>query len=362
MKIGILTYHRSNNYGALLQAIALREVLSDMGHEVSFIDYWPAYHKHMYAIFSFSLMLSLKGFQKKVSYLASCIYRYPYRKKRKDNFERFIQTYIEPYLSSVEETYDIIVHGSDQIWRKQPEIKTYNPIYFGKHSICTSKKISYAASMGIISNDKNDKHIIKEYLSNLDTISVREKELRELVTGLGYDCKICLDPTLLLNNEQWHSLINFEPTIPGIISGKYVLHYKLLNNSFDEQAIKEFAKRRDIELITLYGDPTKETENKITTASPEQMLSLINGAEYVFTSSYHGMVFSILFHKPFYASFSRNVGRAKSLLSDLHLSERLLEPKAPIPQSECLIDFSKVDDILKSKRKPSLDYLEKIVK
>ena len=66
MKIGILTYHRSNNYGALLQAIALKKVLSDMGHKVTFIDYWPAYHRQMYALFSFSWMLAQKGVKKKL--------------------------------------------------------------------------------------------------------------------------------------------------------------------------------------------------------------------------------------------------------------------------------------------------------
>ena len=70
MKIGILTYHRSNNYGALLQAIALRKVLADMGHEVSFIDYWPAYHRHIYEAFSIASLKyrSLKGNYNYINY------------------------------------------------------------------------------------------------------------------------------------------------------------------------------------------------------------------------------------------------------------------------------------------------------
>lgn len=76
MKIGILTYHRSHNYGALLQGIALREVLKRMGHEVTFIDYWPAYHRHMYALFSFPWMMSRKGVKGKLSYLKSCLWKH----------------------------------------------------------------------------------------------------------------------------------------------------------------------------------------------------------------------------------------------------------------------------------------------
>lgn len=357
MKIGILTYHRSNNYGALLQAIALRRVLADMGHEVSFIDYWPVYHQHMYSVFDFAFLRN-KTFKFKIRYICSIIRKYHWIKKRIQNFEDFRSVYIYPYLSSVDDSFDMVVCGSDQIWRKQREIHEYNPVYFGKNDIKASRQVSYAASMGYITYEESDKKVLKDYLSHLDYISVREKDLKKLVDELGYNNELSLDPTLLLNREQWYSLINLK----SMTLHKYVLYYKLLGNSFDEQAIRTFAKERNLQLITLLGEANKETEDKVTTASPQQMLSLINGAEYVFTSSYHGMVFSILFHKPFYVAFSKNQGRAKSLLSDLHLSERLLEPKAPIPQSENLIDFSKVEDILESKRKPSLEYLEKIVK
>lgn len=357
MKIGILTYHRSNNYGALLQAIALRKTLTDMGHEVSFIDYWPAYHKHLYDIFSFA-SLKQKSFKNQIRYISGIIRKYHWIKARIQNFEDFRSIYIYPYLSSMDDTYDMVVCGSDQIWRKQREIHVYNPVYFGKNDIKALRQISYAASMGIITKDEDDKYILKDYLSHLDSISVRENDLKELVEELGYVCEQSLDPTLLLNKEQWSSLINITPTI----SEKYVLYYKLLGNSFDEQVIKKFAKEHNLKIITLYGAANTETENNVTTASPQRMLSLINGAEYVFTSSYHGMVFSILFHKPFYVSFRKNSGRASSLLSELNLSNRLLEPMSHIPQNENVIDFAKVDEIIKTKRKPSIEYLERIVK
>ena len=162
MKIGILTYHRSHNYGALLQAIALRKVLADMGHEVTFIDYWPAYHRHMYALFSFHWMMSRKGIWSKWSYLKYCFCNYSARKKRKLSFDKFISEYIEPYTSSMDESYDVVIHGSDQIWRKQPEINTYNPVYFGCHDIVARRKVSYAASIGTPPQKDEEKQIIKE--------------------------------------------------------------------------------------------------------------------------------------------------------------------------------------------------------
>ena len=94
MKIGILTYHRSHNYGALLQAIALRKVLSDMGHVVTFIDYWPAYHKHLYDVFSFHNLLKKRGIRGKCRYAKICFLHYKYRKRRKEAFDLFITNYI----------------------------------------------------------------------------------------------------------------------------------------------------------------------------------------------------------------------------------------------------------------------------
>lgn len=357
MKIGILTYHRSNNYGASLQAIALREILSKMGHEVTFIDYWPAYHRHVYMVFSFASMKyrSIKG---NISYIASVFKNYRWIKSRIKNFETFRLTYVYPYLSTMDDAYDIVVCGSDQIWRKQEEINVYNPVYFGKNNIKVARQISYAASMGFITKDEDEKRILKDYLSHLDSISVREKDLKELVEGLGCNCVQSLDPTLLLNKEQWSSLVNLQPTT----SEKYVLYYKLRGHSFDEKSIKMFAQERNLKLITLCGAASKETEDKITTASPQRMLSLINGAEYVFTSSYHGMVFAILLHKPFYAAFNNNSGRAKSLLLDLNLLDRLLQPNSSIPQNEHPIDFSKIDSILEIKRNISINYLKMTVK
>ena len=100
MIIGILTYHRSHNYGALLQAIALRVVLTNMGHKVSFIDYWPAYHNRMYALFSLKKLNSINCVRDKIRYIVDCFIHYNVRKQRINNFNYFITKYIAPYISS----------------------------------------------------------------------------------------------------------------------------------------------------------------------------------------------------------------------------------------------------------------------
>ena len=354
MKIGILTYHRSHNYGALLQAIALRKVLADMGHEVTFIDYWPAYHRHMYALFSFHWLMSRKGVKGKCKYVRDVILYYSYRKKRKEIFEGFIAKYIEPYTSSTNENYDVIVHGSDQIWRKQPEIKKYNPVYFGNHLIRAKRKITYAASMGILPRKESDKAILKEYISYLDNISVREESLQVLVREMGFSgVSHDIDPTLLLPMDYWINKFNLKR-----VKERYALYYKI-QDSFDMKILRGYVESKGLKLKVIHSKANcADSEENFTTAGPLEFLQMLYGADMVFTSSFHGLAFALIFHKPFFASFQKNGDRASSLLRQCDLECRLVSPYASIPSVEKTIDFSKVDSVLEGLRETSMAYFE----
>lgn len=355
MKIGILTYHRSHNYGALLQAIALRYVLTEKGHDVSFVDYWPAYHKRFYSLFSFHEMKQ-KGFKGGLLYLKKCVLDYSFRHERFATFQSFIHQYIEPYLSSCSDSYDMIIHGSDQIWRKQIGTKMYNPIYFGNHNIKCSKRVSYAASMGVLPTKESDIQLLKSYFACLDAISVRETDLKILVQNCGYTCEQHLDPTLLLSKEQWCSIFNINQKK----TGDYVLYYDLLEDSFDMTEIQRFASAHHLTLKTIFGRQSsgKNTDDKFYVANPKTLLDLIYHASFVFTSSFHGLVFALIFHKPFYASFSTNSGRAESILDVLKLKNYLIAPKSSIDQNYPIIDYQQVDEFLDVLRQKSLHYLE----
>ncbi len=353
MKIGILTFHRSHNYGALLQAIALRTALTDMGHQVTFVDYWPPYHQHLYDLFSWASLKHM-DFTTKLLYIAKVIFKYKCRKKRINSFEKFIAQYINPYVSAEEENYDLLIHGSDQIWARQREIRKFDPVYFGKNDIHANRQISYAASMGKMVINKDDDVVLRDYLSHLASISVRESELATLVEKCGYSCTVSADPTLLISGEKWLSLLNLPPKKKG----GYVLFYRMLKKSFDEQQVKRFATQHNLSLKIVYGSATKkDTENEITAADPRKFVELLSGADFVFTSSYHGLVFAILFHKPFYASFSGNAGRAASLLKRLNITEHLLQPNAQIPLQQKEIDYGYVDSLIAEIQKESYKYL-----
>lgn len=356
MKIGILTYHRSHNYGALLQAIALRKVLTGMGHDVTYVDYWPDYHRHMYSLINLEDLKEL-GIRGKCRYVKNIVMTLPYRKERIENFRSFISGHIEPYVSSPYDSYDLLIHGSDQIWRKQPEIHTYNPVYFGKNCVQADRKISYAASMGILPEEQSDLKVLGDYLQNLDKISVRESDLKHLVESFGYTCEQHVDPTLLLSGEEWVQAMNVHASEP---EKNYLLFYNLMGNSFDVDAIQKFAKARKLELKILYSRAAgRNTNRSITTANPLEFLNLIYNAKFVITSSFHGLVFSLLFKKPFFASFCKNEGRAASLLEIVNLKERLLKPMSDIPMDLKEIDYEQVFLAVDKYKRNSLDYLTK---
>lgn len=357
MKIGILTYHRSHNYGALLQAIALRKILADMGHEVTFIDYWPNYHKHMYDFFSWESLRDSENLKDALKYIKNIVLFPVSRRERIRNFNSFIEKNIVPFISSMNDSYDIIIHGSDQIWRKQPEMHTYNPLYFGKHQIKTKHKLSYAASMGILPDNNADKQLLKKLLCHLDNISAREENLRNLVSELGYECRQDIDPTLLMTGKDWCELLQITPKA----GDKYVLYYKLLPNTFELKKISDFAKAKGLKLKVIHSIASRpKSEKNVMTADPKQFLELIYNADFVFTSSFHGLVFSLLYHKDFYASFSKNSGRAASLLASLDMSQRLLLPNSDIPADIIKIDYDIVEEKLQDYRRNSLNYLRKL--
>lgn len=357
MQVGILTYHRSHNYGALLQAIALRKVISDMGYDVRFVDYWPEYHRKMYSLKSWVRFKNVKG-SKKFKPLLRAALTLPVKFLRIKRFRKFISKNIESFCSPTTDTWDIVVCGSDQIWRKQLGLgNKFNPEYFGSGEIKSKSYISYAASMGVIDIEDSELPELVSWLNKFKYLSVREEQLRDLLlTGGLNKISTVLDPTLLLSKDEWSSIIVSEKQHKR--EEKYLLVYDLLDGSFDRAAIKKFAKQRGLEVIILRGEPSKESYkyNTVSVADPFDMVRLIQGAEMVFTSSYHGLVFSILYERNFVASFNYNSGRAYSLLRQIGLSGRLIPARATDFPLE-IINFTPVIKRLMDMRNNSLEWL-----
>ena len=357
MKIGIVTYHRTLNYGACLQAVATRVVLEKLGHEAYYVDYWPDYHSAKYDVFSlkkFNKYIKLSGGLK---YIIGSIIYYKPRQERISHFKPFFKEYIYPYCRNVKEGYDIIIYGSDQIWRKQSELRDYNPVYFGDNNFKTKCHVAYAASMGILPSSNKDMDRVKNLVSHMNKIAVREENLKELLLNLGFDkIQVTLDPTLLLDKKEWENII---PSI-SFLNFRYMLLYSIGGSAFDIEKVRIYAQRQGCELVVLSGTAKqKSTKFLYTTAGPNTFIDLIKHAECVFTSSFHGLAFSIIFEKEFFASYNNNSNRAETLLNSIGIDNRLIPPHSDI-QSLPLLDYSKIKSKLNLLRIESLRYIKEL--
>ena len=358
MKIGILTYHRSHNYGALLQAVALRVALESMGNNVYYIDYFPDYHRRMYAVFDWQSFRRTIGLKRKAKYLYHVFQSLLPKLVRRHAFEVFINKWISPHCVSLSESFDCIVYGSDQIWRKQPFINDYNPIYFGLNEFKSRIHATYAASLSSLPETKDDVDHFCTLVTHLDKVSVRERSIKVFLSEcIEKDIHIDVDPCLLLSKERWSCLI------PNKVFnyGRYILLYDLQSDYgirvFDEGEVQKFAERNSCSLVRIRAVASgSNVSYDRHTAGPEDFINLIRNATCVVTSSYHGVVLSLVFERPFLCSFSKNSQRATDLLNEIGMMSCILEPGQSFPDEVGYMDHNSLDG-LHCLINQSIDYL-----
>ena len=357
MKIGILTYHRTHNFGGCLQALATRLVLENMGHQVYFVDYWPDYHKQRYSLLSFQSIWTAPTILSGIRAYVESFLCLPYSIKRRKNFMRFLNECIIPFCKPTDDVYDVIIYGSDQIWRKQPLSNDYNPIYFASNEFKAKKHIAFSASMGILPTEVQNIDTVRKLCQNFDKISVRETNLCDFLLGIGfYESCVTLDPTLLVSRTIWDGYVNQEE----YQGPQYALFYELNEGVFDMAKVKKFANDRGLLLKVVKGSARKrDTQTEISTAGPYEFITLIKNARYVFSSSFHGLVFAIIYGKEVFVSFKTNVERSKSLLDMAGIPDRFIDPGEDIPDLPP-IDYEMVESRIDEYREVSLNYLRKI--
>lgn len=351
MKIGILTYHRAENYGALLQAYALRTYLQSKGHEVSFVDYWPDYHVNYFKLFAWKRFMSA-NWKGKIEYLLGATVWLCPRMTRSKRLQRFIHERLgvtgKPRYNEktkATEHYDVVVYGSDQIWRKQNMGGVgFDDWYFGTENVVADKKIVYAGSMGTVKTTEKDDAYVKKMMQNFERISVREADLDSYLKGLGVASQQVIDPVFLLSKEEWEAVADKKQE-----KRKYILFYNLLNKP---ESVR-FAERLSKET----GLPIKELNKKmsfkhlgkryISGASVEEFLRMIKDAEYVVSNSFHGVAFSMIFQKQFYAvGFGERGNRVKTLLANAGASERFVTEPTVSSLDLTPINYLSVDEKL----------------
>lgn len=361
MKIGILTYHQADNYGAALQVFALQQVMTKLNCECEVINYYSKAIQDQYTYKKFERHANLWNV------LKFNINQYLHRKKHK-NFELFRENIClsKPYtIENIKDSnllYDAFITGSDQVWNYNVNKSDFT--FLLNFVDDSTKKNSYAASFGV-SSIPNE--LIKEYrtlLSAINHISVREQQGRDLIKNLiDRDCEVVLDPVLLLNMEQWSKFIK-EPK-----DSKYVLIYQLYKSRSLLDFARKLAKKKHCKLVIVsqslygayYGFPRMKNKSNV---GPYDFLSLLLGASYIVTNSFHGTAFAITFHKEFYVEYisgGHDVNsRFDSLLRMFNLTERkIIDTK--INNIDLRIDYDVVEKLLSKKRKQSLAYLKNMI-
>lgn len=372
-KVGIITFHKSLNYGSALQAWALSRFLMKRNHNVRIVDFTPANYSKLYDLFFIPTTIGLLAYD-----LLHLIWL-PFLLKRKKHFANFQRNNLP--LSSTKYDYtkgiskfaeeeDIMICGSDQIWNPTAVDFDMSFLLEGIHNV---KKISYAPSLGQsdFCNEKNIDKIIN-CLLDYDYISVREdtgaQKLKKLI-GEKKNISVVLDPTLLLDKDMYEEI-----TSKRFYHQPYIFFYSIEFNEAAMKAAIKISHTLNLPVFTLmssigsprylkYQHTIKLSEGD---AGPSGFLDLVKNAEYIVTDSFHGVAFSIIFEKNF-ISINRKINekpvndeRIMNLLKQLHLLDRYVFLEEIDKINLCTdIDYSNIRYFKEKMRLESIEFLDK---
>jgi len=310
MRVGILTFQQSNNYGALLQTYALQQTLQNLGVQADVLRFPPVSIRATVRRF-----LDLAIGHRFVPAMTAHIKYAMFRHKR---FQYSAICRNDTNLKHVCNTYDAIVVGSDQVWNTNfgPHMKSYF-LPFGDD--LHSRRISYAPCFGRPDQPQFLYTFAPELLHRFNWLSARNEFSRVLVQELtGLDVPVVADPTML------YDYADFCNAIPYGLPNEYILIYALEPKDAHLGVKVVAASRRtmDIPVVTITSSAHMDwdfpdSDYVVKSASPEEWVSLFRGARFVFTDSFHGAVFSLKYRKDFLA-YGDDGWRSHRLLDLLH--------------------------------------------
>lgn len=367
-KIGILTFQGSINYGASLQCTALSYVISNLGHDVSIINYNPEYARRGWAVlqnpFYFaSIKETTPERIKEILRISKSNIRFFQRLLKKRAFTKYWERYYrltEPCNNSsdikrIAKRFDVIVCGSDQIWNSECTGGKIDKAYF--FADCPTKKVAYAPSFGSL---KEKEYLIKckSFLDSFSAISVREDSSRLQLDEIGVkNVRNVLDPTLLVTKKEWENLFPIHYKNPK----HYILVYTLDYSQDLVEVLNKilYKSRYDVVDVSSNSSHLGCKYIKMRSASPDRFFSLIQDSDLVLTNSFHATVFSIILQKKF-VSFSRKgmESRIFDLLKEIGLIEHLYNPQTKADGLDKDYRYNEVEKTISRLRELSLEYLE----
>lgn len=347
MKIGIITYHKAYNYGAFLQAFSLQEKVRELfpDCEVSIIDYENSKITNSYKLIKTN---SFKQFIKSILFINK-------NRKKKKSFNKIFSVY---NLGNINDKYDVLIAGSDQIWN--PKLNGDLDNYYSLLAYNDTYKISYASSIGEEKLVYEYKEKFEKMLSELNCISVREKQAKEVLEKLtNKEIKVNIDPTLLQTSDF------FKKYLIPYNKKNYIFSYFVAPVEDSFKVLNYYSNLTNKKVIS-YSIRNKE-DNILENAysdNPFEFISKLYYSDVVITSSFHATVFSILFHKEFYCIPAPNkASRMINLLNMLNISDRLIKNYDEFKNIDLnkKINYEEVDKLLEIYRKDSTNWLYEVI-
>lgn len=321
MKIGILTFHRANNLGAVLQASALLNYLQSLGCDCEIIDFIPNN-----AIDSSGYIKKFLRFVKKIIIFPKSHRNYK-REKRFENYRlKYYSLSRETYygdedIRKKQINYDILISGSDQILNTT---LTGNSKSFYLSFASVIKKVSYASSFGRTNITKLERELIKSEFSNFDAISVREESAKDIVfQETGRNSQLVVDPVFLLSKDEWCKRCNEEISLPK----KYIFVYSMEVSPVLEYIVKKISDENNLPVIVVRGGgkASRIIGKEDFSCGPAEFLRYIRDAALIVTNSFHGIAVSLIYGKKFVAiAHSKRNARIENILKLSKVEQMLL--------------------------------------
>ena len=369
LKIAHLTLDGYFNYGNVLQRYAVCNLLMGLGAEVDslwfssqagFLPYLQSHYPWMKDSWDWKTWVKL-GINWKGATSKLLSGREAWEAARNAGIKSFVDRYIpmryDVDFAKVADEYDYFVVGSDQVWNPNGDIDFSYP--FLKFS-SPSKRISYAASIASPEIPVKKKDIFIEGINGMKAISVREQAGAELIEQLtGRKAEVVADPTMLVAAEKWREIARKPSWLKG---DEQILTTYFLGKRPDD-VINSLAMEYGLKVVNILDERVFEHY----AVAPEEWLWLIDNARLMYTDSFHGTVFSILFRRPFVVAERIGDGCVNKMTSriDTLLGKFSLEDRRGTKDNGYMIDnpmeiqYGDVDGILASEKAKAISYLHR---
>lgn len=374
MEIGIVTFHASYNCGSILQAMALKQILEKKGHKVEIINFSSEGQQKLYSVFYKKLTLKniIKNFL--------CIRGYSKIKKHYCQYKEYITHafllkgdyfHSSNEIKKAHHQYDMLIAGGDQIWNVNCD--DFSTVYFLDFDDNTYK-ISYSPSLGATDITKSPRaQDYKNLLMKFNALSCREVNGKKWLEQLtGREVELIADPTMLLTEKDWEEKINHNIEYP--FAQEFIFYYAFSYSAENNKCVQRLAEEHNLKVVVIdakqwFIKGLDRYKNFILCeqTGPEAFLNLMKDSKCVVTTSFHGTVFSLIFHKNFIYINNKNHeltdDRTSFLLKQMNLMDhyifaedvtwkKIMEP----------IDYGYVKKSIDTMKKKANNYLDNNIK